>query len=92
MLSTKDHGKNPLVRCNKRAHYEVTGASTVMGQNEENTLKYKFLLTIDADERNVVFGLKGFTHRYSKGKEKMNRMIVAVFITFVNRMRRYETS
>jgi hypothetical protein len=63
-----------------------------MGQNEENTLKYKFLLTIDADERNVVFGLKGFTHRYSKGKEKMNRILVAVFITFVNRMRRYETS
>jgi len=63
-----------------------------VGQNEENTLKYKLLLTIEEDETNVVFGLKGFTHRYSKGKENMNRMIVAVFITFVNRMRRYETS
>jgi len=66
--------------------YGVTGASAVMGQNEENTLKYKFLLTIDDDERNVVFRLKGFTHRKSKWKEKIHRTLAGVFITFVNRM------
>jgi len=58
----------------------------VMGQNEENTLKYKFLLTIDEDERNVIFRLKGFTHRNSKGKKKIYRTLAAVIITCLNRM------
>jgi len=61
---------------------------TGMGKNGENTLKYKFLLMIDEDERNLVFLLKGFTYRNSKGKEKIYRKVAAVYIIYVTQMRR----
>lgn len=83
-------GKNPLVRCDKGRLYGVTGASTVLGQNEENTFKYKHLLTIGEDDIIAAFRLNGFGHRNSKGKEKIYRKLAAVLITSVNQMRRYE--